>query len=894
MATMFKCPVVTVGVADSRQRRYDIASGSEGFYLYDELASLAKEGKLSSSFFPGNSLLQFGSQPTPHLIPIDRRNLQGVLLRPILRQPIPWTRATGHGPARRWGVVTSPGGAGWEEEPVGTEVNDFWDYLLFHPNVAPNWDFVMAEDGLLYEMTQKVSYTGTGENLSDWLISQAGFDGTKDDKERWQGLSPNPFFTAGFRRQAIPPEFLTALAAAPGAVEYASTQIVWGMNPEVFPDGKWMLHCPIVGRPTLYERILTAHPWSSENNPYWQPRQWTEGDLSEIKAEKAKDGYTYHIGTMGHAICVSEGGFGDNNSFAYYLVENASEPVVPYGSMVIRNWPGQCTFWLDFSVFPVGWLERWPFLVPSFRSADVASVILGEPFSAALQNATDWAPEIVATLPGVEGMGVNMLPLGLFEDMAIAELLRYKLQFTQGTYPVGADPTAEVVTQTTPFAEAVQLYQNPQLTDNGAPAFTETARGIIDLTTEAELEEMSAARQTLEIVNAEESFLPDDMLPEPAGGFSPTAEFRVGRQIQLTQVGWRVKDLTTDLESNEVQNLGHYYILEPRRDKRKARFDVTDLLGMVALNKWNGETDLNFRGWNIFDALAFGLELQGLGPEQYALEDTGMAVPDDEDQNYKRGTSWLKIFQGLLDRGGAIWYDPLTSKITTGCRFCRTARTSVDVLTHADAGWQSSGCLAADLVRVPGPLLAGVDFLAVLTPTGDGSPYPMYPVQGFEAEEVALDDREFANEITVVGSRPNAARERKDRHGNRLVSPEIVGIWRNPASLSWEYIVANPTEADDYIGFPISVYEKDDSLTTEQEVYRRVAELAAAMSPRPKKVRFDVPLLVTIRPGMVTKMQGGAFGECDGLKFRITGVRHNPGTGRTELAGRQMLGVCVG
>lgn len=892
MATTFVTPIVSVSLADTLRRRYDIAAGDEPFFIYDRLADLHKQGKLVSSSYAANTLAQFGAQPVTHCIPVDRKHLKGVMLRPFYRQPIPWPRADGT-PTRRWGVVTVPNPTGglWGTHSAGEVINDFLDNYTFLPTSTDNWDFVLADDGLLYEMTQKVSYTGDGDQLSDWVVSVVGFAGTPDPEaeEINRGLCPNPFFTVGFRRQALPPEFIAAVQTATGAIEYASTQIVWGVNGEVYPQGKWMLHVPITGKPTLYERLLTGHPWSSETEAYWYPRQWTEGDLSEIKPERAaKQGYTYHIGTIGHAICVSEGGFDGDGGFAYYLVENAAEPVVPYGEMFIRNWPGQCTFWLDLNVFPVGELARWPFVVPSFRSADVSSVVLGQPFSTSLQTATQQEGQVVDELPGVEGMAVDMEPLGLYEDMEIDTLLRWRMRLTPGTYPEEADPTEEVVTQTTPFVEAVQLYQNPQLTDNGAMTFTELGQGVIDLVTEAELEDTTAAIQQLTLVNAEESFLPDDQEPEPDGGWSPTYEVVPGRQVRLAEVGWRVKDLTTYVESNSVVNMGDYFVLNPHRERRAASFVVTDLLGMVALNKWDGETDLNFRGWLVSEALAFALEYNGIGTAQYELEETGLLVPDDDDQNHRIGTSWLKIMQGLLDEGGVLWTDYSDNKVKTGCRYCRTARTAANVLDHADNAWLSSACLAADVVRAGA---TGVDFLAVVNPTGAGAAYPQYPVVEFQADEATLSERDHANTITVVGSRPSVPRATKRREGWAWESPQLIARWRNRAALDWEYIEANPTAVTEYLGWPVSHVERDDSLVTQQEVDRRLAEIAARKATRAKKARFYVPMLNTIRPGMVTEVQGAAYAACDGLLFRVTGVRHEPGRSRTRITAREMVGL---
>lgn len=909
-AQMYKAPIVRVALADTRRRRYDINAGDESFFIYDRLADLAKQGKLTSSYFPANTLLQFGAQQVPHVIPINRQHLKGVMLRPIYRQPIPWPRADGT-PTRRMGVYTSPGGTEWESGgPIGTVHNDFWDLYTFLPTAGANWDFNLAEDGLLWEMTQKVAYTGDGTNLSDWIVSVAGFAGTQNDFGLNQGLCPNPFFTAGFRRQGVPPEFLTALgagtdgnwtfeeavAALAMGLNYAlraSTQIVWGVNAEIFPQGRWMLHCPLQGKPVLYERVLTSLPFLFEPaTAKWVPRQWTEGDLTEIKPKKAaEEGYTYHIGCMGHAICVSEGGFDGEGQFAYYLASDLNEPVVPYGEVFIRNWPGQCTFWLDLNIFPSGRLQRWPFTMPAFRSADVGSYVWGQPFSSVLQDAVDPLSEaqVVSELLGVEGMTADLLPLGLYEDMATQGLLRYELLLNAGSYPVGADPTAEIVTQTTPFVEAVTLFQNPQLTDNGAPTFTETDRGVVSLRADAELEDLSAAHQELVVTNGMESFTPpvDELgepLEEPEGGWCATRDFTPGRQLKLQSVGWRMKNLDGSADSDSVVDLGNYYIVGPRRGSRLARFDITDLLGMVALAEWDGETDLNFRGWNASEAIAFGLEYNGIGPEQYDLEDTGLLVPDDREHCYRRGTSWLRVLRGLVDAGGTIYYDWTDSKIKTGCRYCRAKRTAATLLTHADNAWASSACLAVDAARIAG----GIDFEAVVTPDGDGSAYTMYPADDFECEEATLDPRDFANQIIVVGKYSQRTWARSGMHWPNMDGwDDIVARWRNTASLDWNELAPD----DDYLGYVISYLENDDSLQTEQQVWQRLAELAARLSTRAKKCRYTIPLLPTLRPGYVTKIKGARYAQCHDLSFRITSIRHDPDRSRTEVRGRQMLGL---
>lgn len=882
----YRNPVVEVGLADQLQRRYTVEAGDDGFFCYDRIADLAKIGKLRGTTFDANTLLQFGNKAKTHVIAVDRKYLKGVLLRPLLRQPLPWERGDGT-PTRRWQVTTSLGGDDWSTA-AGTVHNDFWDFYTFLPTAAANWDFSLASDGLLWEMTQKVSYTGDGDTISDWTTSAVGFKGKDVGSELYAGQTPNPFFTAGFRRQGLPPEFLAMLKLTEDAAAvYAYTDIIWGAHPTLYPEGKWCLHVPVQGKPCLYQYERAPYPWEDGATGQWSPRRWTEGTLREKKASKAsEEGYTFHIGHFGHAVCVSTDAWEDlDDDFAYYLAEGEDEPICPGGEVVIRNFPGQCTFWLDLNVLPLGAVRRWPLWVPAWRQEDVIGHIWGQPRSEVLATPLQQTPTALSlddpaeVLPDVEGLGALLIGPGTPIDGEEANVIDYGLQLMPGTYPAGADPTTEVVTQTTPFVEGVTLWQPPDLTDNGAPTFTTSTQGVLGFEATAELRDDNAGTQDLEVVNALEVHTPPEGTV-PSGGWSPTHDFRVGRQVQVTRLGWMMTG-AAGAEVDATESFGYYWIIRPRRGARRGEFRLTDLLGMLALNVWNGETELNFRGWPVKDALEFAMEYNGIGPAWYEFEDTGLTVPGDDDHCHKRGTSWLKVVKRLVDRGGDVYYDPLAGKIKSGCRYCRQARTAETLLAHCDNGWASSACLVYDLTRVPG---TGVDLPAVLRLPDSATEHSLYPAMDFEAEEATLDDKDYANVITVVGRRQTT-----DRPDTWARGPDIIARWRNSAVLDWDS--SEGGDNSDYQGWPVGYVDEDNDLNSESSVWKRLAERVAEKGPKAKRPAFRVPLAPWVQPGMVTTIAGAEAAECEGLKFRIVKVTQEAGRGRTRVGGREMRGA---
>ncbi|HUW11021.1 MAG TPA: hypothetical protein VM537_14920, partial [Anaerolineae bacterium] len=62
------------------------------------------------------------------------------------------------------------------------------------------------------------------------------------------------------------------------------------------------------------------------------------------------------------------------------------------------------------------------------------------------------------------------------------------------------------------------------------------------------------------------------------------------------------------------------------------------------------------------------------------------------------------------------------------------------------------------------------------------------------------------------------------------------------------------------------------------------------MSPRARKVSFRTPMAVAVKVGHVVQLKGGQFAGVHDVHFRITGVKHEPKSGTTQIAAREMCG----
>lgn len=878
---------IDLGIATTRQRRYEAALGYEGFLYYDRLADLAKRGEIICNMYAANSRAEFGAQSVPMMLSIDRRYLKGLILRPMLRQ--------------------APFMYGDELDP-GWTLEDFQDAF---ETEGGEWSFDRDKKGLRWEATQLVARANESDEPSDWTTSVLSTSETGIPS----GVCPDPFFSVYIRRAEPTQEIrVAAQAATPPQLVAPYTNIVWG-------DDRWMLSIPGAGRPKLFRELRAQPPegftylW-----PVWTPVDWTEGMLEDVDAKRAsEEGYTYHIGTIGGAVCVSESGFTDHD-FAYYKVESGVEPVVAAGHITVTNWPGQCTLGLDLSTFPNGASAyRAPWWVGDYSPASVQQIVFGQPYSSL------WVSDDIGALigAGLDGVDDNSVRVALHSLTSSPEYVYYLLSMMRGQYPnaewllAHPEVTETLLTYTTPFAEAVTTYHDPTLTDNGVTEFVETGLFRRGMTVESALDtgrsQHLVARVSNEpaVVPASETVWHEyDQAAEGVVGLPPTHQLEPGRVVRM-QAGrmYKVRDWAPGDPGEQfleaVVDLGQYTVVSADRNRHLGQFDLADALGLAHLAKWTlGE--LNLRGWYTESALSFLLEMVGIGPAQYDLEDLGEAariLDTDDSASWDRGTKFAKILAEVADKHqhhAALWYDFYENKVRTGCRYCRAKRTGVVVgtdeygndilewMNHENNGWLSSACLLGDYARVPG---TGVDLYLVDDPVFADDPQSMYICREFTCSIASLDPEKFANEFVVVGK----AQGSESGPTHKSFQDEIVARWRNLPSLKY----AEET-ADQYLGFAVSHVDEDSTLSTRYEVNQNLAEAARWKGNWPRMAEVRMPMHVDfaategVRAGMVFVVQGAKYAACHGVKFRVTQVSLDFGSREQVITGREMAGVFTG
>ena len=812
MSVDYRKPIGRLSIAEDQRRRYEIKKGDGGWFMYDALVDVGKNKEALFSFIEGGTYLEFGNAWVTEAITVDRKYLKGIILRPIL-----------------------PDMAVAETEE---------DYE-FSPD-ADNWDVVEGEDGITIDMIQKLSVDGSDDPQVSYVRYNGHQTGEVDGVGTYVGACPNVFFFAGVKRQALSDEEVEELRTT-GYSDAEWTNIIWGNN-------TWCLHIPLVGRPQLYENVASAprpsaYPMRWPNN--WVPRQWTEGELSEIDVGRmAGDGYAYKIGVIGNAIAVTESNFED--SFAYYVVDNRAQPIVSAGPITIHNWPGQVVLRLSPLFFHDATIYRFPFYVETVRESDVYYRLFGQPIS---------------DLIGPIGTGIGA-------DIVFREVpdypayMDYQIELLRGEYPATLRD-GDIRTYTTPFLEAVTVWQYPQITDNGEPVFTD-----IDLSYELSLssELGTNTAQTYNIAIDNRLALDEEAAEAEE---SPTADLRPGGIVKAV-AGWNYThgvEITTDL--------GHYWIVVPRRDATLGSFDLTDIMGMLALSEWD-RGRLCFVGWNPAEAIEFLLNLYGIGSDWYDLEDLGLTLYGGQDPSnplwtWKAGTSIVQILTDLAEKGGrgaTIWYDGNDNKIKTGCKYCRTKRSAFDWYSHQDNGWNSTGCRAADITRVQGITgrLDGIDYVIIAGQADASDKANLNFSEDLVGEIQVLRRSQYANRITVIG---------------QAVDGRPLGTyWRDDDAL---YEQPDGSLGDKYIGFPVSRVETDNNLQTQDAVNARLVELAQELSAWPFTIQLTIPMLTWINPGYVIKIEGGKALEANGEIFRVQNIQHDVRSGRSEILARHMV-----
>jgi hypothetical protein len=869
-----------VYLAADQRRRYEVLKGDSGWLFYEVLPTLISDRLVETSWIPAGRYPEFGNEAKSGVIAVDREHLKGILLRPI-------------------NVYLDEGQtqANLEASAVDSEGN---------PDGA--WDYTPSEDGLGTDALQTQGLDDADEPLTSSLVYSGAF-------------CPNGFFSVAFKRQAPLQEKQDAMRGDNNYTDAGGCSVVFG-------GGKWRLHLPMNGPPQLYEGLgvdvsnMSPLGFNGYWPTTWVPRPWTEGQLTKLDAQALSgQGRVYQIGVMGHAICVTESDFASD--FAYYVVPDRAQPIVPAGGILLSSWPGQCVMRLAPLMFEAAIVWRYPFFVEDVALDRIAQVIWGEQYLPTVAPGSPGGVELlfasVVGYPGCLQWTLGIEPISYTYSEAVAEVtLALDAANTAMADAVGGDPpwpadkiaqlqaaidqiTAELArvtvsggrltTYSSPFVEAVTLYQTPVVTDHGEPAFTEILLPY-ELECAMDLEGSTAQAYSLIVDNRPSLAQWPETVGKPA-----TVYFRNGRVVKL-EAGVKYDD-----DSEDLVQMGRYHIVSVRRRGTEARVEMTDLLGMLALTKWR-HGKLCLRGFTAKAAIEFLLQLEGFGTAWYDIEDLGATLlggqnPDNETWTYDEGTAVADILAEIARYGmhnGALYYDPLLDQIRTGCRYCRTARTAVgdgNWASHQDNGWASSGCLAADAVRLAGTGEAA-DLVLVSGETAGPSYLPSFDVaEELEIDEDVLGEGVYANVVQAVGQAP-------DGRALSAVLRNEDAIW-GPADPGSGY----GTLGREYVGWQILRSEEVRQATTQAEVNARCLELATESFPYaqvishcllPLKPSGGSPLFVPLRPGLTCQVKGGealdALGDSGtGRLFRLTSVRHDVRRQKTSLQARELVGM---
>lgn len=915
-------PFANVTISNDR-RRYEIQQGDEGWFVYDNLAELHSQRQLQYSSYPQNYYnadtsawvinrdaqvyREFGNHPVSHFLPmslndnIGNEKTEGMILRPHIK-------------AMDVSAI----------ESLCTMTCKYWSpvsklWVSASGIAEADWDKQSSPDGIFTEVTQKYSYyevAGTQYQLMARLTA------TQNDL-----FCPNLFFTAGIRRATLSEDELAWVdEMASGAGEEGENCPIW---PSAIYFGgeagsfEYALSIPVYGEPVLW-RSNGAPDIGKEQ--LWWPVKFTGGQLSSVNPKSmAQYGATYSFGVVGNCIVVSEDGFAGGNT-AYYRVLDKGQPIVSAGDVRIVNVPGQCTMWFapmefaDTTNYDPYILRNPVELYGKYDASRINCLIYGDTLNTFnISDSIKWttsppiwwplAQEIAKTFVGVETY--NNIPIktmayswlgpmwpprsqagvwpvehplfwpedeawppldtnGVVRDAMLetmagsmdakltggAVTLTYqptgagldRLTWKIAVEPLVWTPSSGILTYSTPLVKGVSIWQTPTITDNGEPTYSALSYPTSISTEESMADGGGGGDYTVELDNWKENY----------AGIAPASLVRLGAQAKI-EMG-----VSYDDASYDTTTLGDFVVVEIPRDNIGMSLQLADPLGMLSLLKWDGKP-LNFQYWNSADAIEYMLNMAGYGADWYSLEDIGAILYGEWE--YNAGARYSEIISDIASRGqrASVWYDLVTHKIMTGCKYCTTQRTSVDYLSHLDGGWNSTGCIAADVARAGA---GGIDFQYFASTAYNAA--SLHMITKLSASTGALKDGEYANRVHVEG---------EQSYGGK------------PWLRYTDYDAIGPSGeiGSGYVGWIINEHVADDSLTSWFPVAQRMYELSDKFTVGGLRLTdFECPMNVALRRGLVIGISGGLNADTHNKKFRILTVRHDPKSAVTNITGREL------
>src|ERR1017187_6167772 len=118
-------------------RRYEVLPGDRGFIFYEPFHQRLKDNDAVSGMIPAGTTVEYGDQAVSQIIGIDRKHLQGVILRPLDQYVDPDTikaQSTLTPPAENWDFQDTPDGSATEavqpdsEDAEGNALESSWQW----------------------------------------------------------------------------------------------------------------------------------------------------------------------------------------------------------------------------------------------------------------------------------------------------------------------------------------------------------------------------------------------------------------------------------------------------------------------------------------------------------------------------------------------------------------------------------------------------------------------------------------------------------------------------------------------------------------------------------------------------------------------------------------------
>ena len=716
---------------------------------------------------------------------------------------------------------------------------------------------VIDETTAIRDDCYEVKGTGGAPTLEVWKAEQWPFDIIAQPVGVTDGGAPvhstvdseysmiaDPFFTVMIWRKGLDEDFLDDVEA--GTYDPPFTEIVFGNDAET----RWALTIPYNEPPYLWQYDPTDD--DAETNG-WVRREWSHGSLSVQKTRgDAPDGFWYWIGVIDGKICVSEDRFQDD--FAYYSAHPIGHEAIKPGPLQINHWPGMFAFAHRPLKAETATLTRQSTLVPnegpwsdSDGTINVASRITGEVYGHGLSDYIATA----GCLSAFSGTG-----FGKFK-WTLTMAPKARTSTVDRLYADGGD--LDVVTYTWPTIKTVRTTYEATITDNGAQPYTNYEAQIPEIHQSVTAEQDAASFQELYLINAK-------------GEAKGIVE---GRAVEIFDAGWEYRTgygYGYWEEDEDLHALDLLWTLEPTFYDIWAAVPLTDLLGLLRLQQI--KSPMAFMGFQPAIALTFLAQYAGLGPGWYDFEDLGIpfwsgSAPTHQPLVFDAGTTVADIMREVAKIAGnaAVWCE--YNVLKTGCPYCRTKRTSEDWQSHQDGGWNSSGCLAADVARA-GP--SGVDKVMFANPEDATTPTDPNELLSMEVTRRNIDRWDYANEVTVIGKSANA---------------ETIGT----TYCDWQKLYGT---GDEYFGWPISHVEVADHLgddPSRSKLNSYAQGLYSRLSPNPKWLRATCMAQTGLRLGHVIQVEGGRRWDLDGEKYRVAGMNttlNKSARAVTEIIARRM------